>query len=86
MIYPLSRRRFLHTSLGSVGLALWNPRLAPRLFADEKPRAKLPIAAVVTVYHRNSHADVIVGKVLEGWAQARPLHELLYENYWGVSQ
>ena len=24
--------------------------------------------------------------VLEGWAQARPLNELLYENYWGVSQ
>ncbi|MDF2641048.1 MAG: 5,6-dimethylbenzimidazole synthase [Pseudomonas sp.] len=23
---------------------------------------------------------------LEGWAQARPLHELLYENQWGVSQ
>ncbi|MSR56010.1 MAG: hypothetical protein EXS09_22470 [Gemmataceae bacterium] len=39
------------------------------MFADEEPRAKLPIAGVVTVYHRNSHADVIVGKVLEGWAQ-----------------
>lgn len=24
--------------------------------------------------------------VLEGWAQARPLQELLYENQWGVSQ
>ncbi|MBP0948074.1 5,6-dimethylbenzimidazole synthase [Pseudomonas alliivorans] len=24
--------------------------------------------------------------VLEGWAQARPLSELLYENQWGVSQ
>ncbi|KPW84691.1 5,6-dimethylbenzimidazole synthase [Pseudomonas congelans] len=24
--------------------------------------------------------------VMEGWAQARPLHELLYENQWGVSQ
>ena len=23
--------------------------------------------------------------VLEGWAQARPLSELVYENYWGVS-
>ena len=23
---------------------------------------------------------------LEGWAQPRPLSELLYENYWGVSQ
>ena len=24
--------------------------------------------------------------VLEGWAQARPRNELLYENYWGVNQ
>ncbi|PBQ20994.1 5,6-dimethylbenzimidazole synthase [Pseudomonas congelans] len=24
--------------------------------------------------------------VMEGWAQTRPLHELLYENQWGVSQ
>ncbi|MCF5196569.1 5,6-dimethylbenzimidazole synthase [Pseudomonas syringae] len=24
--------------------------------------------------------------VMEGWARARPLHELLYENQWGVSQ
>ncbi|RMS86513.1 5,6-dimethylbenzimidazole synthase [Pseudomonas savastanoi] len=24
--------------------------------------------------------------VMEGWAQARPLHELLYENQWGVNQ
>ncbi len=33
------------------------------------PRQKLPIAAVITEYRTNSHADVIVGKVLEGWRQ-----------------
>ena len=69
MIHSLTRRRFLHTSLGSAGLTLCGAHLVPTLFADEKPRAKLPIAGVVTVYHKNSHADVIVGKVLDGWAQ-----------------
>ena len=65
----LTRRCFLNTSLGSAGLALSGTPLVTSLLADDKPRAKLPIAAVVTEYRRNSHADVIVGKVLEGWAQ-----------------
>lgn len=69
MIQPLTRRRFLHTSLGSVGLVLSGDHFARQLFAADKPRAKLPVAAVVTVYHRNSHADVIIGKILEGWTQ-----------------
>jgi hypothetical protein len=31
--------------------------------------AKLPVAAVVTVYRPKSHADVILGKILEGYRQ-----------------
>ena len=65
----LTRRRFLNTSLGTAGLALSGTPLVTSLLANEKPRAKLPIAGVVTVYQKNSHADVIVGKVLDGWAQ-----------------
>src|SRR4051794_23473869 len=30
---------------------------------------KLPVAAVVTVCNKNSHADVIVGKILDGYQQ-----------------
>ncbi|MDB5384533.1 MAG: hypothetical protein JWM11_179 [Planctomycetaceae bacterium] len=69
MRQPLSRRCFLGTSLGTVGLALGNVCRTTVEAADVRPRDKLPIAAVVTVYHHNSHADVIVGKVLEGWLQ-----------------
>jgi len=33
------------------------------------PRERLPVAAIVTEYRRNSHADVIIGKILEGFNQ-----------------
>lgn len=69
MTQALTRRRFLQTSLGSVGLTFCGAPLTRVIAADEKPRAKLPVAGVVTVYHRNSHADVILGKILDGWAQ-----------------
>ena len=35
----------------------------------ESTRKKLPIAAVVTAYRENSHADVVIGKILEGFDQ-----------------
>ncbi len=63
MLPSLSRRQFLQTS--SLGLAL-SPWAVRGLAAE---RAKLPVAAVVTVYRKGSHADVIVGKILEGWQQ-----------------
>jgi hypothetical protein len=80
----ISRRRWLQTALSAPwlaplgGFAAANiatplaaettPATPPRLL-NRPPRAKLPIAAVCTVYHRASHADVILGKILEGWRQ-----------------
>lgn len=37
--------------------------------AETKSREKLPVAAIVTEYTPNSHADVLVGKILEGFQQ-----------------
>ena len=54
----MNRRDFL-TLIGGA-------TFAPRAFAATK---KLPVAGVVTVYKKNSHADVILGKILEGYDQ-----------------
>ena len=60
-----NRRGFLKSGAA----ALLPPVLRPGgLRADV--REKLPVAAIVTVWFPQSHADVIVGKILEGW-----LHE-----------
>jgi len=50
-------RRAALISLATLPLVL---RAAP------KP---LPVAAIITEYRNNSHADVIIGKILEGWKQ-----------------
>ena len=61
---PISRRDAL--ALGSVLLAGSAVPHSAIAGADEpvKPR---PVAGVVTVYRKNSHADVILTKILEGW-------------------
>ncbi len=64
-----TRRSILQAGLsGFVGSALSYSPLLPSLEANEVKR-KLPVAAVVSVYTPNSHADVIVGKILEGYQQ-----------------
>src|SRR5688572_28930457 len=60
----LTRRGFgLHA--GGLLAAGW----ASAGFAAAPPYKRLPVAAVVTEYRPNSHADVIVGKILEGFNQ-----------------
>lgn len=59
----LSRREWLG-GVAAGALVPWQSSTAQAAAA-----AALPIAAVVTEYRNNAHADVIVGKVLEGWRQ-----------------
>ncbi|MBI2477882.1 MAG: hypothetical protein HYV60_04325, partial [Planctomycetia bacterium] len=61
----MDRREFLSRAGTLAGLAsLPNPLT----FARE-PQSLLPVAAVVTSYAENSHADVILGKILNGFDQ-----------------
>ena len=62
-----TRRRFLELSAAA---SLANSGLGSFAQAtDSAGRDPLPIAAVVTAYRENSHADVIIGKILEGFEQ-----------------
>ena len=60
----LDRRDFLRNSALAAGVGLAGIR--PSLGSGD---SKLPIAAIITEYRHNSHADVIIGKILEGYEQ-----------------
>ena len=68
--------------LGMGWVSLFEPQALADLLglpAGAKPLAVLCLGPVEAFYP-------VPMLVLEGWAQERPLNELLYENYWGVSQ
>ena len=65
------RREFLITSSMAVAElgALNKPSWACAAPTPDQPQHTKKIAAVITVYRKNSHADVILGKILSGWRQ-----------------
>jgi hypothetical protein len=67
-MHSLSRRRFLGEAGAFAAAALTAGPWASRALAGAE-RHKLPVAGVVTEYRDNSHADVILGKILEGFDQ-----------------
>lgn len=65
----ISRRDLLASGLGAA-LGASCPALAAWNFEQPRePRRKLPVAAIITTWTPSSHADVIAGKILEGYQQ-----------------
>jgi hypothetical protein len=64
-----TRRGFLQSTLAGAARLAGAAWLANPLSALARERPTLPVAGVATVYRKNSHADVILGKILEGYDQ-----------------
>ncbi len=64
----LSRRDCLRLGLGAALTGIFNASILAVENEGPKPQPKpKSVAAVVTIYHHNSHADVLLTKILEGW-------------------
>ena len=62
----ISRRRFLQGSAAIVLTSGLTRSASAELPKNIKPKS---VAAVITAYENGLHADVLVGKILEGWKQ-----------------
>ena len=64
----LSRRDCLRLGLGTALAGFTCSPLFAQASAGSQPSpTPKSVAAVITVYFRNSHADVLLTKILEGW-------------------
>jgi hypothetical protein len=60
------RRRWLKTAASGLALSAFP---SARSMASASKRSTRSIAAVITAYEKGLHADVLIGKILEGWKQ-----------------
>ena len=61
----ITRREWL---VGAAATAVWGGLAQPASAGAAKPIKPKLVAAVVTTYFKGSHADVLIGKILEGAA------------------
>ena len=59
----MNRRSFLGTSASSLGGITFGHRAAAETEKDKRPK----VAAIITEYRGFSHADVIVGRFIQGY-------------------
>jgi hypothetical protein len=62
----ITRRDWL---AGAAAGALWGGLARPAAAGPIEPAKPKSVAAVITAYEKGLHADVLIGKILEGWKQ-----------------
>src|SRR4051812_40944622 len=67
MAPPMTRRDACRALSAVACSGLWSGALAQDEAEPSAGRKPRPVAAVVTRYARGLHADVLVGRLLEGW-------------------
>jgi hypothetical protein len=67
-MYTIDRRHCLGWGVSAAGTILFHPSLTALASSPFGSTAgKKKVAAVATTYFKNSHADVILGKIMGGW-------------------
>lgn len=62
----MTRRDWL---AGAAATAFWGGLARPAAAIAAQPTKPKSVAAVITAYEKGLHADVLIGKILEGWNQ-----------------